>query len=67
MTYKKFISFNIVWWFAWSLLFVYWWYFFWSIPTIQKNFSLVIILIIFVSLCPMIFEWIKHKIQSKKK
>ena len=67
MTYKKFISFNIIGWFTWSLLFVYGWYFFWSIPTIQKNFSIVIILIIFVSICPMIYEWIKHKIEGKKK
>lgn len=66
MKYKKFISFNIVWWFVWSSLFVYGWYFFWSMPTVQKNFSLVIILIILISLCPMLYEWIKHKYLSKK-
>lgn len=67
MTYKHFISFNLIWAALWSTLFVYAGYFFGSLEFVQKRFSLIIIAIIFLSLLPMLIEWIKHKRQQKKK
>ncbi|GAA0124970.1 DedA family protein [Clostridium sp. CTA-19] len=61
MNYKKFITFNaiggIVWVSGISLI----GYSFGNIPFVEKNFSIVIIAIIMISLLPAIFELIKNK------
>ncbi|NEU05894.1 MULTISPECIES: DedA family protein [Clostridium] len=61
MDYKKFITFNaiggIVWVSGISLI----GYSFGNIPFVEKNFSIVIIAIIMISLLPAIFELIKNK------
>ncbi len=66
MTYSKFITYNIVGGIVWVALFVYAGYFFGRLEFIQKNFSFVALAIIFISILPMIFEFIKNKKQSKK-
>jgi len=65
MTYWRFISFNVVGGLAWVALFVLAGYFFGNIPFVRKNFSLVIMAIIFVSLLPGIVEYIRHKRKKK--
>lgn len=61
MDYKKFITFNaiggIIWVSGISLI----GYSFGNIPFVEKNFSIVIIAIIMISLLPAIFELIKNK------
>jgi membrane-associated protein len=59
MSYGKFIAYNIIGGIAWVAIFIYTGYFFGSHPIIQKNFSLVIIAIIFISIVPIIFEFLK--------
>jgi membrane-associated protein len=61
MSYGKFIAYNIIGGVAWVAIFVYAGYFFGSHPLIQKNFSLVIIAIVFISILPIIFEFMKRK------
>ena len=61
MTYWRFLSFNVVGGLAWVALFVLTGYFFGNIPFVKKNFSLVIMAIIFLSLLPGIVEYIRHK------
>jgi membrane-associated protein len=64
MTYFKFISYNIIGGIAWILLFVYSGFYFGNLPFVKNNFSYVIVAIIFISVIPMVVEFIKHKIKK---
>lgn len=66
MRYLRFISFSIVGSIFWVGLFCLSGYFFGSIPFIKKNFSLVIVTIILVSLMPMIVAFIKNYLEKQK-
>lgn len=67
MHYFKFLSYNVVGGFVWTTLFLRVGYFFWNQPVIQKNFTLIIFAIIGISVLPMIIEWMKHYLASRKK
>lgn len=40
-------------------------YFLGNVPFIKKNLELIIILIVFISVVPMIFEWIRHRREAR--
>ena len=40
-------------------------YFLGNIPFVENNLELILILIVFVSIVPMIFEWIRHKREKR--
>lgn len=61
MKYKRFISFNIIGGISWVALFTFGGYFFGSIDFVKNNFSIVIFAIIFISILPGIFEFIRQK------
>ena len=61
MTYRKFILFCITAAIIWVGLLTYVGYFFGQQPFVKKNFSVVILMIIFISILPGIIEFIKHK------
>ena len=62
MKYSKFLSFNILGGILWVALFVFAGFFFGTIPLIEKNLSLVIILIIIISFIPAVLEVVKAKL-----
>ena len=64
MTYAKFLTFNIVGGAVWCALFVYGGYYFGNLAFVKNNFSLVIILIIFVSIIPGIVEYLRHRLNK---
>lgn len=64
MDYKRFISFNIIGGIVWVLLFSLAGYFFGAIPWVEKNLTLVIFGIIFISILPPIIEYIRNKIRK---
>jgi len=64
MSYGKFLSYNVVGGVGWVAIFIFGGYFFGNIPFVKKNFSLVIIAIILISLVPAVIEILKH---GKKK
>jgi membrane-associated protein len=66
MRYIRFISFSITGNVLWVASFSLAGYFFGNIPLIRKNFTLAILLIIFVSVLPMIIA-VGKKIAAKKK
>ncbi|MBK7229533.1 MAG: DedA family protein [Ignavibacteriales bacterium] len=66
MTYSKFILFNIVGGVLWCALFVYGGYFFGNLPVVKNNFSIVIVVIIFISILPGIIEFARHKLSKQK-
>ncbi len=54
MSYKHFISFNIIGGIAWVLIATLAGYFFGNIPFVKENFSLIILVVIFISIVPML-------------
>jgi membrane-associated protein len=66
MTYPKFISYNVIGGMAWVGLFLFGGYFFGNLPFVQKNFSFVLLAIIFISILPAIIEIISSRQQARK-
>jgi len=61
MPYGRFTLYNIVGGTAWVLVGIFSGFFFGNLPFVRKNFSLVILAIVFISLLPAILEYFKHK------
>lgn len=62
MKYPKFITYNIVGALLWVGIFLYAGYFFGNIPSVRKNFTLLILAILVVSVLPIFYEaWKAHK------
>ena len=67
MSYKYFITYNLVGGITWVGLFVSLGYFFGTMELVQKNFETVIIAIVFISILPAIYEWWKDKQEHNNK
>ena len=67
MDYKTFITYNIVGGFLWVTILTFAGYFFGGLEIIKNNFEYAVIAIIFVSIIPMLVEYIKHKRGPKEK
>jgi membrane-associated protein len=61
MRYWKFISYNVIGGIGWVAVFVFGGYFFGNIPFVKRNFSLVILVIIVVSMVPAAVEIVRHR------
>jgi membrane-associated protein len=66
MTYWRFISFNVIGGIAWVALFVFGGYFFGNLPVIRRNFTVVIIAIIFISVLPGVIEYLRQRRKKAK-
>jgi membrane-associated protein len=66
MTYFRFISYNVVGGVVWIAAFVFGGYFFGNIPLVKKNFTLMIVAIIFLSILPGIIEFVRHRSRKNK-
>ncbi|MGB2911795.1 MAG: DedA family protein [Anaerolineales bacterium] len=66
MNYGRFITYNVVGGVAWVTIFTFGGYYFGNLPFVKENFSLVVIAIIFISVVPMIFEFIKQRTSGAK-
>jgi membrane-associated protein len=66
MTYSRFLFYNVVGGVVWVVLFVLAGYFFGNLPAVQENFTLVILAIIFISVVPMIYEFLKERMAANK-
>jgi len=66
MSYRHFITYNIVGGFCWVIPFIYGGYFFGGLPAVKRNFSLVIIAIIIISIIPIIIELVKQRREATK-
>lgn len=67
MKYGQFISYNVSGAFLWVTIATFAGYFFGNIKIVRENFSLVIFGVIFISLVPIIFEYVKHRLNSNRK
>ncbi|HYQ48643.1 MAG TPA: hypothetical protein VEP69_06220, partial [Thermodesulfovibrionales bacterium] len=61
MSYMRFISYNVVGGIVWIAVFVFGGYYFGNIPMVKKNFTLVILAIIILSVLPGIIEFARHR------
>ncbi len=64
MTYGKFISYNIIGGIMWILVCVLAGYYFGNLGFVKKNFSLVILAIIIISVLPGLVEFLRHKLKK---
>lgn len=65
MHYGTFLLYNVAGGFIWVTSLTFTGYFFGQIPFIKENFEYVVIGIVFVSLLPIIIEFLKHKYASR--
>ena len=65
MNYSKYIKYCIAGAVLWVVVATLAGYFFGALPWVKANFELVVLGIIFISLLPMVFTYIKHQ-QNKK-
>jgi len=66
MSYARFIVYNIVGGVLWVTLLVFAGYFFGNIPIVKKNFTLVIMAIIFISILPGFIAYWNEKMSARK-
>lgn len=63
MSYKHFIFYNVLGGIIWVSLFCWGGYFFGNLPFIKTNFHYVVLAIIAISVCPIIYEFLKSRKQ----
>lgn len=61
MSYRYFLTYNVIGGIVWVVPILYAGYFFGGFEIVQKNFELVVLGIIAVSLLPIVFEWWSHR------
>jgi len=61
MSYARFITYSVAGSIAWMGVFIFGGYFFGNIPFVKKNFSIVIIVIIIISLVPAVIGALKER------
>jgi membrane-associated protein len=61
MNYARFIVYNVVGGLAWVTLFVFGGYWFGNQPFVKRNFSLVVLAIIIISVMPMVVEYLRSR------
>ncbi len=61
MEYRRFLAYNVAGGVLWVTLFTLGGYFFGNLPFVQRNFKLVIIVIILLSVLPMVWEFIRGR------
>jgi len=64
MTYWRFLTYNVVGGIGWIMVFVLGGYFFGNLPVVKKNFTLVIMAIIIISVLPTIVEFLRQRSRS---
>ena len=67
MTYRRFLAFNVIGGFVWIYAFTYLGFFFGNLPAVKKNFGLVILAIIAVSVLPIVIEAVRAWMHRRTK
>jgi membrane-associated protein len=65
MSYWRFIAYNIGGGVAWVAIFVFGGYFFGNLPVVRRNFTVVIVAIIFISVLPGVIEYLRQRRKGK--
>ena len=67
MNYGRFIVYNVVGGIAWVAICLFGGYFFGNLPFVKENFSVVILAIIFISILPGVYEFVRHKVDKRRR
>ena len=67
MSYGRFITYNVVGGVVWVAIFTFGGHFFGNLKFVQDNFTFVILAIIFISVIPGVFEFLKERSRSAQK
>ena len=65
MTYWRFISYNVIGGIVWVAIFVFGGYFFGNLPIVKRNFTIVILAIILISVLPAVIEYLRQRRKAK--
>jgi membrane-associated protein len=66
MSYGRFLAYNVVGGVLWVAVCLFAGYFFGNLPFVKKNFSLVIVAIVLVSILPALVEYLRHRREAKR-
>jgi len=66
MTYARFLSYNIIGGLLWVSVCVFAGYFFGNLAFVKKNFSVVILAIVVISLLPAVIEYLRHRAERNR-
>jgi membrane-associated protein len=66
MSYGRFLAYNVVGGLVWTAGFTFLGYFFGNIPIVRENFSFVVVGIIFVSVLPIVYEFISSQLRARR-
>jgi len=67
MSYWQFLGFNVIGGVLWVSICLFAGYFFGNLEVVKKNFSIVVIVIVLISLLPAVVEYLKHRAEAKRK
>ena len=67
MNYGRFILYNVVGGIAWVAICLFGGFFFGNLPFVKENFSIVILAIIFISILPGVYEFVRHKVEKRRR
>lgn len=66
MNYRKFITYNVVGGIVWVSLFTLSGYFFGNLEVVKKNFSLVLVAIVIISVMPMVVAYLRERTRREE-
>lgn len=66
MTYLRFTAYNVMGALAWVLSLVYAGYWFGNVPLVKQNLTWVLLGIIVLSLMPLVFEYLRHRLNKTR-
>jgi membrane-associated protein len=66
MSYPRFLAYNVVGGVLWVAVCLFAGFFFGNLPFVKKNFSLVILVIILISVMPALVEFMRHRAQARR-
>jgi membrane-associated protein len=66
MTYWRFITYNVVGGVLWVAIFVFGGYYFGNLEIVKNNFSFVVVAIIILSVLPIIYELVRHRVRPSR-
>lgn len=67
MSYRHFITYNVVGGILWVGIFVFAGYYFGNLPLVQNNFTYVVLAIIVISVLPGVFEFVRDRLRASDK
>ena len=65
MTYRRFLSYNVIGAAVWVTSLVYAGYLFGNIPWVKENLTVIVLVIVGVSLLPVVVQWLRERRQGK--